>query len=142
MAAISKLRYGIPRVSTGRWAGLLLCAAFALADGLLLGERAPVGAVALLLLPALAALPLAVGITAESTLRVLPVLSGVLTFGLLGLLLGAGSPVRYAGLAAAVLLTVLSAVSGRRDRRRGPAEVLSAADREDLRDAYPATATV
>ncbi|WP_157531944.1 MULTISPECIES: hypothetical protein [unclassified Kitasatospora] len=138
MAVIAKLRHGIPRVSAGRWAGLLLCAAFAVADGLLLADRSLIGGLALLLLPGAAALLLAVGTTARSTLPVFPVLSGGLACALLGLLLAAGSPARYAALAAAVLLTVLSLATGRRDRHPGPAEPLSAADREDLHDAYPA----
>jgi hypothetical protein len=137
VAAIARFRHVIPRVSAGRWAGLLLCAASALADGLLLGDRSLPGALALLLLPGAAALLLAVGTTAKSTLRVGPVLFGLLTCALLGLTLANPGPAAYAALGAGVLLTLLSAAPG---HRPGPAEPISAADREDLLDAYPATA--
>ncbi|BFV56042.1 hypothetical protein KCMC57_up11460 [Kitasatospora sp. CMC57] len=124
-------------MSAGRWAGLSLCAAAALADGLLLGGRSLPGALALLLLPGAGALLLAVTTTARTTLPVTPVLSALLACALLGLALTAGGPAAYAALAAAVLLTVLSAAAG---HRPAPAEPLAAADREDLLDAYPAGA--
>ncbi|MER5866373.1 hypothetical protein [Kitasatospora sp. NPDC002040] len=140
MAATTRLRHGIPRVSAGRWAGLLLCAACALADGLLLGDRSVPGTLGLLLLLLPAALLLATGTTARSTLRVAPVLSGLLACGLLGLALATGRPAAYAATAAAVLLVPAALAAA--GRRRSPAEPLSAADREDLLDAYPALAAV
>ncbi|GAA1167335.1 putative oligopeptide transporter (OPT) family protein [Kitasatospora gansuensis] len=138
MAATAKLRHGIPRVSAGRWAGLLICAASALVDGLVIGSRSVIGGLGLLLLLLPVALLIAVGTSAKSTLPVAPVLLGLLACGLLGLALATGGPVAYAALGTAVLLTLLSAAAGRRGHRPGPAEPLSAADREDLLDAYPA----
>ncbi|MFD0569100.1 hypothetical protein ACFQ0T_07275 [Kitasatospora gansuensis] len=136
MAATAKLRHGIPRVSAGRWAGLLICAASALVDGLVIGSRSVIGGLGLLLLLLPVALLIAVGTSAKSTLPVAPVLLGLLACGLLGLALATGGPVAYAALGTAVLLTLLSAAarpsrppprSGRtalRRRPRGPARRL------------------